>query len=316
MIPKISIIVPVYNVKPYLNKCLDSLIFQSMKEIEIIIIDDGSTDGSDAICDEYAKMDKRIIVCHQKNCGLSCARNVGLKIAKGKYIMFVDSDDYVEKDFCKIPYELAETKNVDLVMFHFRTIRNDIKINPEKKPIEDGYKTTEEALKTMFYVTSVGVWNKMYAKYLFNNCSFPDGHIFEDNAISYKLIINSKKTYFINTVLYNYCLRSNTLSHRDDYVSKCDCITMNYEMLHGLEVHGYKCRIYKGVFSLALRYLSFFGTKAKYSKECDELVMKFQDIYSISTKQKIILSIYKKSKNLFDVVCLLLGRRINRYARF
>ena len=94
----ISIIVPVYNVEPYLNKCLDSIVNQTYKKLEIILIDDGSTDNSGLICDEYASKDNRIIVVHQKNKGLSAARNVGLNIAKGDYIAFVDSDDFIEKD--------------------------------------------------------------------------------------------------------------------------------------------------------------------------------------------------------------------------
>ena len=101
---KISIIVPVYNVEPYLPKCIDSLISQTMEEIEIILVDDGSTDRSGKICDAYAEADDRIRVIHTQNHGLSCARNEGIDASTATYIMFVDGDDWVERRFCEIPY--------------------------------------------------------------------------------------------------------------------------------------------------------------------------------------------------------------------
>ena len=117
MKPKISVIVPVYNVEPYLKRCLDSIINQSLNEIEILIIDDGSTDKSGEICDEYAKLDNRIRVIHQENGGLSRARNVGLDQAQGKYIMFVDSDDLLKEIFVKSLMILLKNTMLTLLCF-------------------------------------------------------------------------------------------------------------------------------------------------------------------------------------------------------
>ena len=122
MNPLVTIIIPVYNVEKYLPKCLDSIINQTYNHLEIIIVDDGSKDSSGLICDEYALKDQRIKVLHKKNGGLSSARNAGLDIAKGDYIMFVDSDDYVESHYCEVPLKHALEKNVRIVSFGYNKI--------------------------------------------------------------------------------------------------------------------------------------------------------------------------------------------------
>jgi glycosyltransferase involved in cell wall biosynthesis len=111
----ISVIVPVYNVEPYLRKCLDSIVSQTYQDLEILVIDDGSTDGSGKICDEY-KRDQRVRVFHTENAGLSAARNLGLDKAHGEWIEFIDSDDWVEPDYCRIPLELAESHKAYLAV--------------------------------------------------------------------------------------------------------------------------------------------------------------------------------------------------------
>ncbi|MFK8009448.1 MAG: glycosyltransferase family 2 protein [Saprospiraceae bacterium] len=116
-IPLISIVVPVYNVEKYLRQCVDSLIDQTLKDIEIILVDDGASDLSPAICDEYAKKDDRVVVIHQKNSGLSDARNSGTEIAKGKYLTYLDADDWVNVKTCEVVYAIAEEKQLDLVMW-------------------------------------------------------------------------------------------------------------------------------------------------------------------------------------------------------
>lgn len=122
----ISVIIPVYNVEPYLRKCLDSVVNQTYKELEIFIIDDGSTDGSGAICDEYVKADKRIRVFHTENRGLSCARNLGLDEVKGEWIGFVDSDDWIEPDMYEVLLTRAKETGADVVECSF------IRLYPEK----------------------------------------------------------------------------------------------------------------------------------------------------------------------------------------
>lgn len=122
---KISIIVPIYKVEIYLRKCVDSIVNQTYKNIEILLIDDGSPDNCGIICDEYAKKDERIKVIHKKNGGLSDARNYGIEASSGDYIMFVDSDDYISKDMCEILLKKALENNADIVSCNFKEIYID-----------------------------------------------------------------------------------------------------------------------------------------------------------------------------------------------
>ena len=122
---KISVIVPIYNVEKYLKKCLDSIIYQSLKDIEIIMVDDGSTDSCSQICDYYSSLDERIKVVHKENQGLGLARNTGLDIAKGKYVTFIDSDDYISIDYLKKVYNVAEENKADVVYSGFANLNND-----------------------------------------------------------------------------------------------------------------------------------------------------------------------------------------------
>ncbi len=160
MQPLVSIIVPVYKVENYLACCLDSICKQSLQEIEIILVDDGSPDRCGEICEEYAKKDTRFKVYHHlENRGLSAARNTGIKEAVADYLMFVDSDDFVNKDFCRLPYECAVKNNADLVMFLCQRVNEkkvfiNSKITKSDSEIsgllKSGYKTKEEALDLMF----------------------------------------------------------------------------------------------------------------------------------------------------------------------
>ena len=172
--PAVSVIVPVYNVAPYLRRCVDSLLCQTLRDIEIILIDDGSTDGSGQLCDEYAAGDARIRVIHQENAGLSEARNAGIDRARADFFMFVDSDDWVEPEYCGLPLAVAKEQQADLVMFQRRYMRrgNEIK---KQAPIPEGPKTQEEALRLLIDGVRVSVWNKLYQRDLFRGYRHPEG---------------------------------------------------------------------------------------------------------------------------------------------
>ena len=137
MKPLVSVIVPVYNVERYVQQCLESLVNQTLKEIEIIIVNDGSTDGSAEICNKYAKMDSRIVYITKENGGLSEARNVGLKYASADYIGFVDSDDYVDLDFFKVLYDLTQKNNAKISVGAIRRVDENNITYREDKSKED-----------------------------------------------------------------------------------------------------------------------------------------------------------------------------------
>ena len=200
----ISIIIPVYNVSDYLDKCLESIVNQTYKKIEIIIIDDGSTDNSGNICDKWANIDSRIKVYHQENKGLSCARNLGIKKSTGKYLFFIDSDDFVSLDIIEFLYNSLINNNADIATC----------MNYRKKYKNLGNKSyicnKEESLKKLLYQENclVNVWGKLYKKELFNDVLFPKKMILEDLATTYLLFSKSKKT-IINTIGKYYYVKRN-----------------------------------------------------------------------------------------------------------
>ena len=212
---KISVIVPVYKVEKYLNRCVDSIIKQTYKNLEIILVDDGSPDRCPEICDEYAKQDNRVKVIHKKNGGLSEARNFGIDVATGEYIAFVDSDDYINEKMYDIFISELESNNSDIVIGNFKSF--DDNSNIKNKNIET-YKvenlTNLEALKNM--CTGGGTiytvaWNKLYKKALFDEIRYPVGKIHEDEFITYKLIYNSSKITYLDTELYYYYQRADSI---------------------------------------------------------------------------------------------------------
>ena len=228
---KYSFIVPVYNTEKYLEKCLDSLLDQTFKDFEIIIVNDGSTDNSKNIIDNYTKKYKNIILLDQKNEGLSMARNNGVKKSSGKYLLFIDSDDYVEKDLLKNIDEKIE--DVDILRYQIITEEengNNKVIHNEKgfRSIE-GYKAFKEI--TNYYFVEPA-WCYVYKKKYFvdNNFSFKKGIYHEDFALIPYVIYKARKVKSINYAGYHYIKRSGSIMDNNDYkktVKKC------FDMLEG-----------------------------------------------------------------------------------
>ena len=226
---KVSIIVPVYNVEQYLRKCLDSLIHQTLREIEIIIVNDCSPDGSQAIIDEYVQKDGRVkIIVHQENLGLGGARNTGIDAAKGKYIAFVDSDDWVELNAYEYLYTLAEKEQVDVIAFSFRSCTEDNTVlSYSHHLLENKWTNTKEILQAHFnYQIKTSVCMKLYKTELFNknHIYFPVHRLYEDLATTIHILAHTQKILQIDQPFYFY--RTNTssitrtlsLRHIEDYV--------------------------------------------------------------------------------------------------
>ena len=203
----ISIIIPVFNTEKQLPQCIESVLGQQMRSIEIILVDDGSTDRSGAICDAYAEKDERIQVFHTPYQGVASTRNVGLEKASCDYIMFVDSDDWVSADFCEAAYQCAVEFNADMVMFGFQRISKRLFLGEAVKTIGTnvprGYKMKEETIDLLFYKTGNYCWNTLCRKYLFNSVSFPDGRLYEDVGTMYKVVWNAETVYYLPKPLYH-----------------------------------------------------------------------------------------------------------------
>lgn len=213
--PLISVIIPVYKVEQYIRKCVDSVIEQTYDNLEIFLVDDGSPDKCGEICDEYARKDKRIIVIHKENGGLSDARNVALDVATGDYVMFVDSDDWIKKETCDFLIRTIQKQSVDIVCFGLAEILPSGKIAKYIKAEHSRFLTKSEAIRLLVsYGGGVGnyAWNKIYSRHLFEDVRYPKGKIYEDNGTTYKLFHKANAIYVIDKVCYNYQLRSTSIS--------------------------------------------------------------------------------------------------------
>lgn len=207
----ITVIVAVYNVEKYLNKCIESIISQTYHNLEIILVDDGSTDDSGKIIDNYAQNDKRIVPLHKENGGQGEARNFALDIAKGEYISFVDGDDYLAEDYIEYLYQLKQKYDADISACTFKKIYRD---DEELDDINDEIcvLNTYEALEELLYQRRVipGPVCKLYRKELFNNVRYPKGIYYEDLAVIYKLLEKCNNLIIGTKQKYYYVQRTNS----------------------------------------------------------------------------------------------------------
>lgn len=212
----ISVIVPVYNVKEYLNECIESIVNQTYKELELILVDDGSTDGSSEVCDEWGKRDSRIRIIHKKNGGLSDARNKGIDNATGKYIAFVDGDDYVHSNYLEILLNNLLENDADISMCNFLRVDKEWKEHPQELVNENEvflYKENE-ILDQIYENNSVTVvaWNKLYVKTLFDTVKYPKGHVHEDEYVIHQLLYQCKRMVYTSCKLYYYVQRRESIT--------------------------------------------------------------------------------------------------------
>ena len=205
---KISVIIPIYNVETYLRRCLDSVINQTYENLEIILVDDGSTDNSFLIAQQYCDKDPRCIFLHQSNSGLSSARNLGLKHATGNLISFIDSDDWISLDMFSTLMKCYEDTGADIVSGKY-ILTETAETNVDNDTLK--YQCITEN-KLRYYLENsfdakcleIPVWNKLYSRYLFESITFPEGELYEDMFTSYKLIKNAKMWCVCNQIVYFY----------------------------------------------------------------------------------------------------------------
>lgn len=225
----ISVIIPVYNVASYLSMCIESVLSQRYSNLEIILIDDGSNDGSERICDEYAKKDYRIIVIHKINEGAAAAKNVGLKMATGKYLSFVDSDDYLEPNAYEHMTRILQESNADIVQCSYRDVYRDKTV----EHLLDNISMNQIDFLVQFTKdwTCALLWDKLYKRTLFDGIYFETGHKIDDEYFTYLGVMNANKIVRNSKVVYNYRKRASSIMYssasiqqiitdRIDYLSK------------------------------------------------------------------------------------------------
>ena len=319
--PLISVVVPAYKVEEYIEKCLDSILNQTYKNLEIILVDDGSPDNCPKICDEYAKKDDRIKVIHKQNGGLSDARNRGIKEATGEYIAFVDSDDYLESEMYEYLYNLLIKYNADISICGYRTFDENSSMNVATK--EETCFNTIEALKALSEDIEVKnfAWNKLYKRSLFvdNNIEFPKGKIMEDIATTYKLFEKSKIIVAGEKCYYNYLIRtSGIIGSRSTrlFVSHIEHVLDRYE--HFKEDKELGFYFYKSVFYVLMRmYIEANAETIKYIEDNNILVNIIEEgkqrgyYKDLSLADKARLLLLKMNKKLYRKIMLFRRRIIN-----
>ena len=243
----VSVIVPVFNVEKYLKRCVESLIRQSYRNIEILLIDDGSTDKSGVICDRFIKVDNRIKVFHKKNGGLSDARNYGIDQAKGNYLTFIDSDDYVDELYVEILLKEILEKKADIAISNYKHVFGDNQMTEIKKYNTKVFdkNTAFEALFDNHYkyqfTMSTG---KLYKSFIFKELRFPVGRNYEDTATAHLFINQSKNIVYIDRVQYFYFIRNDSITKKVNYF-KDDMIFAVEDQLKFFVSYGVKSLISK-----------------------------------------------------------------------
>lgn len=213
---KLSIIVPVYQVEAHIDECITSILDQTFRDFELILVDDGSLDRCPAICDAYAQKDSRIRVIHQKNQGLSAARNTGLQAARGDYIGFVDSDDFIEASMYEKLLDNLEREKADISVCGRYKVWGDKKIQEQKSNV---YKVMDSAQALALMNTNVlgyfdvAAWDKIYKRSCFKGIEFPEGKLCEDWFVMYKLFFNARRIVYDSIPLYNYRQRTGSITH-------------------------------------------------------------------------------------------------------
>ena len=316
---KISIIIPVYNVKEYVSEAIESVINQTYKNLEIIIIDDGSNDGSENICDEYKKKDKRIKLVHQKNKGLSAARNKGLDIMKGKYVAFLDSDDAYHPEMIEKLYNTIIKNQADCALCNYTVQKsnrnlsiNNIDRYNKKINIETGLYYTKNALKNLISEKiNIAVWNKLYKSNLFDNIKFPEGHVHEDRITNMLVFEKIKKVYVINELLMIHHINNNSISHtytnqniKDLNLACISCekrVKENLEKFYDIEDYYRMCN--KSIRNYITNYLKNESSKNPEKKEVRGLLKgyineskKNVNLKYFSKKQRIIYEMYNRCR--------------------
>lgn len=200
----ISVIIPVYNVEPYLPECLDSILEQKGCSLEVILVDDGSTDRSGLICDQYAAGDTRIRVIHQANAGAAAAKNAGLRMATGEYLSFVDSDDFLEPDAYQYMAEQLRKQDADVIQCAFRNVFTDRREDVITLSAFTSFETREYLIRYTRDWTCGLLWDKLYRRELFDGIFFEEGHKIDDEFFTYRGIMNAKTILHSPRVVYNY----------------------------------------------------------------------------------------------------------------
>ena len=266
---RISVIVPVFRVEAYLDRCVRSILGQTLRDLELVLVDDGSPDRCGDICDAYANVDGRVHVIHQKNAGLSMARNVGiewsLRNSTSEWLFFVDSDDWIDERTLEVLYEAASANKVSIA-----SIPPQYVVEKERPcDIVAPVLVSSEEFWCLDWMTATTAWGKLYRKELFRNVRFPPGKVYEDEFTTYKVLFSAGRIAFVNSPLYRYFVRSDGISgkitRKTNLIDKIEALLqqMHFFREHGnMDAYGASAEHYISYLSRAVVALRAKGRQA------------------------------------------------------
>ncbi|WP_299092029.1 glycosyltransferase [uncultured Bacteroides sp.] len=300
VLPLISIIIPVYNVNGYLEKCLHSVCEQTYKNLEIIVVDDGSTDGSGEICDLFAETDSRIKVIHQVNGGQSSARNKGLAIARGEYIGFVDSDDWIDSDMYEFLYRLLTTNNADVAACaHYIETETETEVRYSSGTFTSF--SSDEAIRALIIDRRMRnyIWDKLFRRQAFSGIQFPENQIFEDMAVCYRVFHKVRRIVMQDCPKYHYLQRegSTTLDKQYDPQKEYLWFLRIYEQVKFIQDNGiwYKAPCYVHKYGMhAINKIIMLPSSPLLDSIIKDIIGKMQEFTNVRWPQVSILFLLKR----------------------
>lgn len=297
--PLISVILPIYNIQNYLKKCMDSIFAQTYKNLEIIMVDDGSTDESSDMCDKYIAEDSRVVVFHKKNGGLSDARNYGIKRAKGEYITCIDPDDFVDMDYVEYLYKLLTENGTRMSVCQHRVLYDGRK-NDELGSSGSEVLTNKVCIERMLYhdVIDTSAWAKLYEKSLFDTVEYPKGKLFEDIGTTYKLMLQCEKIAVGYESKYNYIVRESSIVNCSFSKKKLDLLETTDDMAKNV------LKVYPDLDKAVMRRRTYarFSTLNQMSKTRDFKTERNEMIRFIKENKSVLMSDPKVPKR--DILAL------------
>ena len=285
------------------------MLLQSFRDVEFILVDDGSTDRSGIIAESY--VDEHFHVFHTCNSGLSAARNYGISQSRGEWIMFVDSDDWIDPEFCSIPYRAALDNDADLVIFRAYEVRKMAYKKIKKVPIV-GIVDAETATK----FGEPTVWNKLYKRELFEKIQYPEGKVFEDIFTTHNLVFAAKRIVMLNDALYYHVIRKDSISHTYSEQFKNDAVVAAMKRAKELKSFGCSRETYEPMlWFFAMGYLArTYPNDSSAYKISEEVVNSIEGLpKELPLQKRIMLMVWRADKCLFHFICRILKQKDPKY---
>ena len=296
----ISVIVPMYCMEKYLRKCLDSISAQTYKNIEVILVDDGSPDKSGSIAEEYAQKDSRFKVIHKSNGGLSDARNTAIPLANGEYLTFIDSDDWISPYYIENLYHAITKENSDLAFSWFENVFVDKAIQSVSTNVLQGYECMQSAncLERMLYQNGVetSAWGKLYRRRIIAELRYPKNKLYEDIPVTYECIKRARKIAIIKNVDYYYFQRPDSIQNVSFNVEKMDAIEHGKCLMKSVErdfpvlLQAAKCRYFSILCNILFQIKDQSHEEIKHTLWCEIVKYRWDVIRNKDARKKARLA--------------------------